>query len=51
MNNEQTRIGLSVSMRFVTLITVGAHKAYSNKLSRLTEPTPYLKTLRKRDFL
>ena len=51
MNNEQTRIGLPVSRRFVTLITVGVHKAYSNKITWLTEPTPYLKTLQKRDFL
>ena len=33
INNEQTRIGLPVSMRFATLITVGVHKAYSSKIT------------------
>ena len=51
MSIEQTRIGLPVSMRFVTLITVGVHQAYSNKITWLTKPTPYFKTLQKRDLL
>ena len=33
MNNEQIRIGLPVSIRFVTLITVEVHKAYSIKIT------------------
>ena len=46
--NEQTRIGLAVLIRLVTLITVGVHKAYPNRTTCLTEPTPYIQTLLKR---
>ena len=49
--DKQTPIGLVVVIRLVTLITVWVNKAYPNRTASLTEPTPNIKTIRKRGLL
>ena len=49
--DEHTWTRLDFLICIVTLITVGVHKVYPNRITWLTESTPYVQTLGKRTVL